>query len=237
VHLGEDYWLHRDDSLFLKLKRFNLRFVSKFITLTDQQRSVFEKHFPGKVARIPHGAWCETGSDVGGLRPGDRFHIAVVGDTYRDYGLLGRIISFFRDKYPAVVFDLVGMNCERLGDLQNAGNVICHGRLDKDAYREVIRGSLFVMLPLEFATANNALLEGLTAGVPVICSNVYGVREYLPEGDYVFESIEDLAMKFERRSATTQSERAAEAEDLIAYVRQNYDWEIIRSRVINYCLS
>jgi hypothetical protein len=63
------------------------------------------------------------------------------------------------------------------------------------------------------------------------------VREYLPEGDYVFESIEDLAMKFERRSATTQSERAAEAEDLIAYVRQNYDWEIIRSRVINYCLS
>ncbi|CAH2799507.1 MAG: hypothetical protein CBARDMAM_4066 [uncultured Caballeronia sp.] len=37
-----------------------------------------------------------------------------------------------------------------------------------------------MLLPLKFATANNALLKGLVAGVPVICSNTHGVREYLP---------------------------------------------------------
>lgn len=237
VHLGEDYWLHRNDSLFLRLKRFNLRFVSKFITLTDQQKSVFEKRFPGKVRKIPHGAWCRTEDGAGVLSSGEPFRITVVGDTYRDYKLLAQIIEFFRDKYPAVVFDLVGMKYEKLGALGQADNVVCHGRLDKETYCAVIRSALFVMLPLEFATANNALLEGLKVGVPVICSNVEGVQEYLPQGDYVFDSIEDLADKFERRTRLTQEERAAEAAILTAYVRANYSWDVIRSQVASYCLS
>ena len=237
VHLGGDYWFHRDDSLFLKLKRFNLRFVSKFITLTDQQKEVFEQYFPGKVAKIPHGAWCRTSGDLSRPMQGDVHHITVVGDTYRDYGLLGRIITTFRDKYPKIVFDLVGMKYEKLNGIQDSSNVVCHGRLDKESYNNLINNALFMMLPLEFATANNALLEALSLGVPVICSKVHGVREYLPQGDYVFDSIEDLGMKLERRFTLTGSERNAEAEMLASYVRENYSWGVIRNQVIAYCVS
>jgi glycosyltransferase involved in cell wall biosynthesis len=236
VHLGEDYWLERDDSLFLKLKRFNLRFVSKFITLTQQQKSIFESRFPGKVARIPHGTWCRTRNPAQGPASDNKLHLTVVGDTYRDYALLARIIVFFLHTNPNVVFDLVGMKYEKLGESRRATNVVCHGRLDSRQYQDIIENSLFLLLPLKFATANNALLEGLVAGIPVICSNAHGVCEYLPEGDYVFDSIEDLALKVQRRSQLTQAERTAEAEMLTSFVKENYSWDVIRNRVIDYCL-
>ncbi|MFK4442344.1 glycosyltransferase involved in cell wall biosynthesis [Caballeronia udeis] len=236
VHLGEDYWLERDDSLFLKLKRFNLRFVSKFITLTQQQKAVFDDHFPGKVVRIPHGTWCRVRNNTGPSASDGKLHLTVVGDTYRDYALLARIIEFFLHHNPRVVFDLVGMKYEKLGESQRAANVVCHGRLNSRQYQEIIENSLFLLLPLKFATANNALLEGLVAGVPVICSNTHGVREYLPPGDYVFDSIEDLALKVQHRSEMTQTERTAEGDRLSSFVKENYSWDVIRNKVIDYCL-
>ncbi|SAL83812.1 hypothetical protein AWB68_07054 [Caballeronia choica] len=236
VHLGEDYWLERNDSLFLKLKRFNLRFVSKFITLTEQQKSIFDSHFPGKVKSIPHGVWCRERNDSRPDICDDKLHLTVVGDTYRDYELLARIIDFFLVADARVVFDLVGMNYEKLGECRNAANVVFHNRLDRQQYQDVIQNSLFLLLPLKFATANNALLEGLVAGVPVICSSAHGVHEYLPAGDYVFDSIEDLALKLQHRSQLTQAERAVEAEMLVSFVKENYSWDVIRSRVIDYCL-
>jgi glycosyltransferase involved in cell wall biosynthesis len=237
VHLGEDYWMHRDGSLVRKLKRFNLRFVDKFITLTSQQQAVFERDFPGRVARISHGAWCRNDKAEHSNSSSRSCRIAVVGDTYRDYRLLERILVFFEHRYPEVMFDLVGMKPERLKDVHAHANVVCHRRLSREAYGEVLRGALFMLLPLQFATANNALLEGLTAGLPVICSDVEGAREYLPEGDYVFDSIDDLAIKFEYRLTLPQADRDKEARMLISYARKNYSWEVIRERVHQYCLA
>ncbi|WP_171910270.1 glycosyltransferase [Paraburkholderia fungorum] len=239
IHLGEDYWLQDDGSLIRNLKRFNLRFVSKFITLTVQQSLLFEERFPGRVVKIPHGAWCRKRERAGAedLPHGDRTHIIVVGDTYRDYALLTRIVQFFAQHFPFAHFDLVGMKSEKLGEIQDYPNVTCFGWLDNVQYERTIRNALFMLLPLEFATANNALLEGLKSGVPVICSAVSGVREYLPQGDYVFSSVGELASKFEQRRRLTQSERDCEAEMLVAYAAEHYSWEVIRDRVANYCLS
>ncbi len=237
VHLGEDYWFHRDDSFYLKIKRFNLRFVSKFISLTDQQKEVFEAHFPGKVAKIPHGTWCPPVEAKLPVAPDGKIHLAVIGDNYRDYGFIADIIERFRVTRPNVVFDLVGMKYEKLGEARHSPNAICHKRLDGVQYREVIRNSLFLLLPLEFATANNALLEGLVEGVPVLCSNVHGVREYLPSGDYVFESIDDVDAQVEARSQMTPAQHAAEAATLQAYVRHNYSWETVRKGVVEYCIG
>jgi glycosyltransferase involved in cell wall biosynthesis len=237
VHLGDDFWSAKDRSLVRNLKRFNLRFVNKFITLTHQQRTVFDAMFPGKVKLIPHGSWC-SGEFVEVARVAAvPAHIAVVGDPYRDYELLGRIADDFSKRHPDVVFDLVGMKREKLGGLASLPNVRIHARLSSQAYRKVISEAFFILLPLRFATANNALLEGLTRGIPVLCSDVAGVREYLPEGEYVFSDVEDLAKKYERRLDLSEGDRETEALMLMSYARQHYSWEIIRERVRNYCLA
>lgn len=237
LHLGEDYWFERNDSLFLKLKRFNLRFVSKFIVLTSQQARIFEQHFPGKVTCIPHGAWCDKPRSPATRDAGGDIRVTVVGDTYRDYELLGRIIAVFGEKYPQITLNLVGMKYDKLGEARHAANVICHGRLSASEYEEVIRNSFFLLLPLTFATANNALLEGLSFGVPVICNNVHGVLEYLPGADYVFNSIDDLCAMVEARLQLDDAARNQEAAELTNYLEANYSWANIRDRVIGYCLE
>lgn len=237
MHLGEDYWFHRSDSWFLKLRRFNLRFVDRFVTLTNQQKAVFERRFPGKVVKIPHGAWCDSLASQRRMRHAEAPRIVVVGDTYRDYALLSEIAQHFMKRYPEALFDLVGMDYGKLGGVRYLRNVVCHRRLDKAEYQLVLESAIFMLLPLQFATANNALLEGLKAGIPVICSNAHGVDEYLPDGAYVFDSLEDLGVKFEQRRSLGESARLAEAEILRAHVRDNYDWAVIRERVIRCCVS
>ena len=237
LHLGEDYWIERSDSLFLKLKRFNLRFVSKFIVLTSQQENVFEKHFPNKVMCIPHGAWCDKERRPTSRAPGATECVTVVGDTYRDYELLNQIIFVFRERYPQIKLNLVGMKYDKLGEARHSLNVVCHGRLSKSEYEEVIRDSLFMLLPLTFATANNALLEGISFGIPVICNSVQGVLEYLPGHEYVFNSIDDLCIMVDGRLNLNEAGRNQEAVYLANYLEANYAWGSIRDRVSEYCLE
>jgi glycosyltransferase involved in cell wall biosynthesis len=234
LHLGEDYWIERNDSWFLELKRFNLRFVNRFIVLTAQQKIVFGELFPGRVVTIPHGVCSAPLPEP--ITPNAK-NIAVVGDRYRDYDLLGRIIVAFKERHPEVKFHLVGMKFEKLNGAERLDNVVCHLRLSAEAYLSVLNQSALLLLPLTFATANNALLEGLLAGVPVICNDVPGVVEYLPGPEFVFDSIEDAIVKYENIIARSPEEVASYARQFNQYVRSHYSWEVIRKRVIDYCVS
>lgn len=235
LHLGEDYWFERSDSVFLKLKRFNLRFVSCFIVLTSHQQAVFERRFPGRVVKIPHGTYCDAG--VGAVDPLPSPTVTVVGDNYRDYGLLAAIIRVFGESLPEIRFNLVGMKYDKLGELRHASNVICHGRLSREDYQALIERSLFVLLPLTFATANNALLEGLRAGVPVICNRVDGVLEYLPGPEYAFDTPDELLAMARRQLGSSRDARNAERAHLLEYVQREYAWDVVRRRVRDYALG
>lgn len=56
LHLGPDYWIERSDSIFLKLKRLQLPYVSKFVVLSKQQQQAYAGLFKQPVVTIPHGA-------------------------------------------------------------------------------------------------------------------------------------------------------------------------------------
>jgi glycosyltransferase involved in cell wall biosynthesis len=234
LHLGPDYWVERDDSWFLKLKRAQLRFVSRFIVLSKQQQEVYERIFPQRVLMIPHGAYV---SPLQLPLPTIPRYIAVIGDRYRDYNQLAKIIVAFKDRHPEVKFHLIGMKYEMLNGAENIGTVLCHPHLDREDYWSIIRHSTMILLPLLFATANNALLEGLLAGVPVYCSNVHGATEYLPSQEYVFSDAEDAILKYEQAASIPQDELEKNASRFHQYVRERYSWDFIQKRVVDFCLE
>jgi glycosyltransferase involved in cell wall biosynthesis len=90
---------------------------------------------------------------------------------------------------------------------------------------------LFVFLPLTFATANNALLEGLSLGVPVVCSDVPGVKDYLSDKKYLVSDVQAVVDFFLRQRSFSAEERLSEAKGLQEYCRTNFGWPEIRDRV------
>lgn len=233
-HRGEKYW-DRSGSLFFKLKRYNLKFVNHFIVLSTQQKSILEKHFPGKVSVIPHGIWLDSGIKLPVANGPPR--LCVSGDNFRNYELLREIIERFSVRFPQVGFDLIGMRYEKLGKTAEIPTVTCHPRLSPEEYAHIIGCSIFMLLPLHFATANNALLEALALGVPVLCNRIDGVTDYLPSDAYLFDSVEQLCNMTEERLAMSTKQRAAEAALIIAHVEQHYSWSVIRKRIDMLCLT
>jgi len=231
LHLGEKYW-NRQGSIFFRIKKHNLKFVDHFVVLSSQQQRLYEQQFPGRVSLIPHGVWLEDSFTSLPLSPP---RVCVVGDNFRDYDLLRRIIERFAVLFPQIHFDLIGMQYGKLGEVAHAASVTCHARLSKTEYAQVIKGATFMLLPLHFATANNALLEAQALGIPVLCNRVDGVTDYLPDDSYLFDDIEHLCSLVEARLTMDEKQRAAESAALIKHLEQNFSWPVVRTRVISLC--
>jgi glycosyltransferase involved in cell wall biosynthesis len=235
LHLGEEYWSSFSGSFLFSLKRRNLKYVDYFVVLSTQQQRVFERHFPGRVRMIPHGVWLDT--ELTPPPPAIPPRVCVVGDNFRDYEMLRRIITCFALRFPHISFDLVGMKYAKLGDAAHASTVTCHTRLSRTEYAQVIARSSFMLLPLHFATANNALLEAQAMGIPVLCNRIDGVTDYLPSEDYIFDDVGDLCDKVGTRLAMSTAQRATESKTLVEYVKQHFSWPVVRERIVSTCLN
>ncbi len=113
--------------------------------------------------------------------------ISIIGDMYRDYDQIKHIVSLFSQRVPEVTFNLIGLDKKKLSYTSGMENVIIHSRLSHIEYKTTLQKSLFILLPLTFASANNSLLEGLSYGVPVYCSNVERVRDYVFADEYIYK--------------------------------------------------
>ena len=110
-----------------------------------------------------------------------------------------------------------------------------HPRQDNNDYYNLIADCEFIYLPLTYAAANNALLEGMSLGVPVVCNNLEGVLDYLPGKEYVMSNVAELEAFYLRHVAMTEAERSAEQAKLREYCRENFDWSVVQRKVIALC--
>ena len=77
---------------------------------------------------------------------------------------------------PDVVFDVVTGRSTGLDDLPH---IRIHKGLGDAALADLYRRADVLFLPLLESTANNALLEGIASGLPVVATDLTSVRAYL----------------------------------------------------------
>lgn len=122
------------------------------------------------------------GIDVDFFRPAterhfsDRFVCLTAGHYLRDFDLLRRICEGLSHRED-ILFDVVGSRCEALHGLPN---VRLHEGISDQALRGLYREADLLLLPMLRATANNALLEGIACGLPVVATLLPGLRAYVP---------------------------------------------------------
>ncbi len=135
---------------------------------------------PDRAFFVPHGvdtdSFCpgKTGANPAVLR------LLFVGYHMRDWVAMRGIVNACRDLRLPVEFDAVILPvC--LPYFSGCTNVHLHMGITEDRLIELYRGADALLSPMTDATANNAILESLACGTPVISTHVGGVPDYVDE--------------------------------------------------------
>ncbi|MET0386196.1 MAG: glycosyltransferase family 4 protein [Polyangiales bacterium] len=231
LHLSEDEWLGPVPSMFMRLKQLSLRATHAIVALSREQQAVYAEHFPDKLIEfVPHGIDFDTRVELSAelfARRLQRPSLVVVGHNYRNFDLLERIIE--SRGHRMVTFHLIGMDTATRQRFAGKPGVICHPHLEQEAYEQLLRGALAMLLPLSFATANNAILEAYKACLPVLATRIPGVTDYAVDGDEgLFDSPNELWSKFDallRLDSTRLRERSL---GLRRRARERFSWNTVR---------
>lgn len=100
------------------------------------------------------------------------------GATLRDMATLCQVFRALRAAHPGLQLDIVGANDEQVALMQSQPGVTIHRNVSDEGLRDLYRRADVGVLPLYDATANNALLELMACGRPVVATRVGGLPAY-----------------------------------------------------------
>ncbi len=143
----------------------------------------FFEQYVGKsrVVYAPHGV--DVRQFVPTTEPATSVpRLLVSGQFGRDFELLEQVFDRIRAEFPSAQLDIVGTHHARyepvLQRLAALRGVTVHAYVsDRELLQHYQRATL-LLLPLRAAGANNALVEALACGLPVVATDTGGVRDY-----------------------------------------------------------
>jgi glycosyltransferase involved in cell wall biosynthesis len=151
--------------------------LDQVILVSPEQADYFEPILGHERIRvILHGI--DTDYFKPGERPGgvDKFKCITVGHYLRDFKAVREVAERLGDNRD-IEFHVVTSSAT---GLEGMANVIIHKNVDDATLLKLYQESDALFLPLLSATANNALLEGIACGLPVISTSLPSVKAYLP---------------------------------------------------------
>jgi len=208
-----------------------LKQLSAIIIMSETQRRFFEESGveSHKIHFIPHGIDTDFFVPYESKRLSEFFTVLSVGSYRRNFPLIRQVALKLRI-YPNIRIKVISgrQNLKYFADLKNVEFI---ERITDLALKQAYQSASCLLVAVEDSTANNALLEGLACGLPIVTDGVGGIPEYLNETcslitdakqpELLVESIVSLSESLSKCSAMGEASRSRAIE---------LDWSNIAAR-------
>jgi glycosyltransferase involved in cell wall biosynthesis len=176
--------LHQPPSMWDKDGTRALSYYQHAIVLWQKDIDWFQSQLgQGVVSFIPHGVDTDffTPGDQAFVQP-SKIRLLYGGVHLRNLPMLGRIIRILCQSRTDIQFDLLIPVNRRydpiLTELQNNPQVTWHANLNDEQLRDLYRQAYLMVLPMNESGANTAVIEALSCGLPIVTTDVGGIRDY-----------------------------------------------------------
>lgn len=203
------------------------------IALSSSQIPIIQEYLKiENVKFIPHGVYCDFFKPNSSI---DRLNnkILIVGSWFRDFDLLKTIIKESNIQNCNFEFVIVAEN--NFSSLfKGFHNVQYFSGISNSELLNLYLKCSVLLLPLKDSVANNALLEGLSCGIPILVSDVGGVRDYTSDLSVKYissdplEIIQDIKSVIEDDVFSNKLSLNARSEAI------KFDWAVIRDSIGKY---
>lgn len=144
-----------------------------------------------RVFYIPHGI------DVEYFKPSDgkgdaqeRIELLFVGTHLRDFKTLAEVARQLNANRVAFSLKVVTAS-ENHHFFRGIDNLELYFRIPDVQLLNLYREAHILIMPLLDCTANNSLLEGMACGLPIVCTDLPGARDYAGSECTIFTAPED----------------------------------------------
>ncbi len=135
---------------------------------------------PDRVWFVPHGADTEFFSPADCPESYDESTCLFVGQHMRDFAMLERAVSALQSRVRDLrVLAIVREDHREL--VPKLPSIEVRSGVSESELRDHYRRAAVLLLPLVDCTANNSILEALACGLPIVTTDVGGVRDYVDD--------------------------------------------------------
>jgi len=208
-----------------------IRQLDSLILMSAEQQPFFEKMgvSPDRLHVVPHGVDCQYFTPPV-ARPSTPFTVLAVGGHRRNFPLLRDVcvrMQFERDVHFRILAP-----ADRAHMFAELPNVTFASGVSDQVLLDSYRMASCLLITLESATANNALLEAMACGLPVVSERLGGIPEYVNEECAILTKPADAhAIVTTLKQLKHNPQQLAAMSSAARTQAESFDWPIIAQRM------